>query len=425
MAQLSIPFEGSTLDFEIPKPNLSGVFSPRSIPPLADVDGAIREALDHPLGQQPLETWVRPSDRVLIISDDNTRFTPASRMILQILERLASAGIPDERVSCIMALGTHRYMTEEEMRSKVGDEVYRRIRVFNHEWYDHSQLADLGRSKSGTPFLVNKAAVEADVVIGLGAVVPHHIPGYSGSGKIIQPGISGAKTTAATHMLSCSGGGDSFLGIAYNPVRTEMEEISDRVGMKTIMNVVLNVHGEVTGVFFGRRQEVFSQAVEMAREVYGFRYRETPDIVVANSFPCDLDFWQSHKSQYPAQRMVKQGGTIIICTPSPEGVSPVHGPDLLKYTSWPSTKIKEAYRGGKLKNGVAAALATAWAMVREKAGVITYSPGIPEEDKARLGHTHAPSIQWALEEAFRRQGSGARVVVLTHAPDMLPIKVDE
>ena len=150
MTQLTIPFENSTLDFEIPKPNLSGVFSPRPIAPLADLDGAIREALDRPLGQQPLETWVRPSDRVLIISDDNTRFTPASRMILQILERLASAGVPDERVSCIMALGTHRYMTDEEMRSKVGDEVYRRIRVFNHEWYDHSQLADLGQSKSGT-----------------------------------------------------------------------------------------------------------------------------------------------------------------------------------------------------------------------------------------------------------------------------------
>jgi hypothetical protein len=71
------------------------------------------------------------------------------------------------------------------------------------------------------------------------------------------------------------------------------------------------------------------------------------------------------------------------------------------------------------------ALASAWAMVREKAGVITYSPGIPEEDKAQLGHTHAPSLKWALEEAFRRQGSSARVVVLTHAPDMLPIKVDE
>jgi hypothetical protein len=61
-------------------------------------------------------------------------------------------------------------------------------------------------------------------------------------------------------------------------------------------------------------------------------------------------------------------------------------------------------------------------MVREKASVITYSPGIPEADKAKLGHTHAPSVQWAVDEALRRQGSGARVAVLPNAPDLLPIK---
>ena len=95
--------------------------------------------------------------------------------------------------------------------------------------------------------------------------------------------------------------------------------------------------------------------------------------------------------------------------------------ELLSFTSWPSTEIKAAYRRGELRNGVACALAIAWAMVREKAPVITFSPGIPPQDKARLGHTHAPSIQWALEEAFRRQGPDAGVTVLTHAPDMLPI----
>jgi hypothetical protein len=120
--------------------------------------------------------------------------------------------------------------------------------------------------------------------------------------------------------------------------------------------------------------------------------------------------------------MVKPGGTIVICTPAPEGVSPVHT-DLLQYTGWPSSEIKAAYRSGRLKNGVAAALAVAWALVREKASVINYSPGIPPDHKTKLGHTHAPSVQWALDEALRRQGSGARVSVLTHAPDLLPIPI--
>jgi nickel-dependent lactate racemase len=164
----------------------------------------------------------------------------------------------------------------------------------------------------------------------------------------------------------------------------------------------------------------FKAGVKLAREIYGIEYREAPDIVLANSHPCDLDFWQSHKSLYPAQRMVKPGGTIIVATPAPEGVSPVHT-ELLDFTAWPSQDIKAAYRDGRLKNGVACALAIAWAMAREHASVITYSPGITPEEKAALGHTHAPTLTWAVEEALRRQGPSARLSVLTHAPEMLPI----
>jgi nickel-dependent lactate racemase len=423
MTTVSIPFGGKTLSFEVPGDNLAQVLTPNASAPLADVDAAIEAALARPIGQPPIEEWVRPGDRVLLVSDDNTRLTPAARMIPPLLQRLNRAGIPDQRIACIMALGTHRYMTPEEMQAKVGAAVYRRIRVFNHEWREPENLLDLGRSAYGTPLQVNRAVRDADVLIGLGAIVPHHIPGYSGSSKIIQPGICGSKTTAETHLLACEGGGDSFLGIEDNPVRRDMDDMAERVGMKTVFNVVMDCEGRVAGIFYGEMRAAFQEGVRAARRIYGVAYRETPDIVVANSYPCELDFWQSHKSQYPAQRMIKPGGTIVVCTPAPEGVSPVHT-DLLEYARWPSAEIKAAYRSGRLTNGVASALAIAWAQVREKAAVITYSPGIPADDKAKLGHTHAPSLQWAVDEALKRQGKNARVAVLTHAPDLLPLRAE-
>jgi len=424
MATVTIPFDGNPVSFGVPDRNLVEILSPRPSTPISDLERAIDAAFDAPIGQEPLEQWVKPKDRIMIVSDDNTRLTPADRIIPPLLDRLNAAGIPDDRIECIMALGTHRYMTEAEMAAKVGKHVYRRIRVFNHEWRDPNALVDLGASSQGTPLLVNRAVAEADVVIGLGAVVPHHIPGFSGSSKIIQPGVCGARTTAETHLLSCSSGGDSLLGIADNPVRRDMDDMADRVGMNTIFNVVMDSQGGVVGVFFGDMRAAFKAGVEMARDIYGVAYHEVPDIVVANSYPCDLDFWQSHKAQYPAQRMVRAGGTIIVCTPAPEGVSPVHT-DLLDFTAWSSKEIKTAYRGGRIKNGVAAALAIAWAMVREKASVIMVSPGISAADKARLGHTHADSIDAAVADALRRQGPDARLSVLTHAPDMLPIPAAE
>jgi nickel-dependent lactate racemase len=420
MTTVTIPFDGQPLSFEVPEANLAQVLRPNPSTPIHNLDAAIEAALSNPIGQAPIDQWVQPNDRVLLISDDNTRLTPVDRMIPPLLRRLNRSGVPDRQIACIIALGTHRYMTTEEMQAKMGVDVFRRIRVFNHEWREPEHLIDLGHSAYGTPLQVNRAVKEASILIGLGAIVPHHIPGYSGSSKIVQPGICGPKTTAETHMLSCEGGGDSFLGIEDNPVRRDMDDMADRVNMKTIFNVVMDSEGRVAGLFYGDRRSAFKAGVQAARSIYGVEYQETPDIVVANSCPCDLDFWQSHKAQYPAQRMVKTGGTIVVCTPAPEGVSPVHT-DLLDYTAWPSAEIKSAYRSGRLRNGVAAALAVAWALVREKASVIHYSPGIPPDHKARLGHLHAPTLQWALDEALRQQGKNARVAVLTHAPDLLPV----
>jgi len=423
MAEVTIPFDGQPLRFTVPEQNLAEILTPQSSEPLDDLTAAIDTALDQPINQAPLEQWVKPEDRVILVTDDTTRLTPSDRIIPPLLARLNAAGIPDEQISCIMALGTHRYMTEEEMIAKVGKEVFQRIHVFNHEWQDPDTLINLGISSQGTVLQVNRAVADADVVIGIGAVVPHHIPGFSGSSKIIQPGVCGAGTTAETHLLSCSQGGDSFLGIVDNPVRRDMDDMAERVGMHTIFNVVMNSQGKVVGLFYGDMRSAFKAAVELAKEIYGVVFHETPDIVLVNSHPCDLDFWQSHKSLYPAQRMVRRGGTIIICTPAPEGVSPVHT-ELLDFTAWPSQQIKNAYHDGRIKNGVAAALAIAWAMVREKASVIMYSPGISPTDKARLGHIHADSVDAAIAEALEHQGHDARLSVLTHAPDMLPIPAD-
>ncbi len=420
MAELTIPFGGVAHRLEVADENLAEVLSPKPSAGLADLAAAVEAALAAPIGAAPLEEWIGPTDQVVLVSDDATRLTPVDRMLPPLLARLAAAGVADTDISCVMALGTHRYMTESEMRAKVGSAVFDRIRVFNHEWRDPDALVDLGTSARGTPILVNRAVVEADVVIGLGSIVPHHIPGFSGSSKIIQPGVCGDRTTAETHLLACEGGGDSYLGMADNPVRRDMDDMAERVGMRTIFNAVLNDKGEAVGLFFGDMRQAFRAGVALAREIYGVPYREVPDIVVANSHPCDLDFWQSHKALYPARRMVKPGGTIIVCTPAPEGVSPVHT-ELLDFTAWPSDDIKTAYRAGRLTNGVACALAIAWAMVREHASVINFSPGISPAAKEALGHTHAPTLDWAIEEALRRQGPAARISVLTHAPEMLPI----
>jgi nickel-dependent lactate racemase len=81
MTAVHLPFNGQNLVFDVPDRNLAAVMHPAPAQPLADLDDAIAKALNAPMGQPPLSDWVRPTDKVLIVSDDNTRLTPVDHLL--------------------------------------------------------------------------------------------------------------------------------------------------------------------------------------------------------------------------------------------------------------------------------------------------------------------------------------------------------
>lgn len=376
-------------------------------------------ALANPIASLPLRELVQGRKNIVIVADDNTRLTPVDVIIPVILDECNAAGVSDEQIKVVIALGTHRFMTSEEILAKFGEEVVRRVEIFNHPFRDGDSLVDLGLTENGTPISINRMVYEADFKIGIGSIVPHHIPGYSGGAKIVQPGVSGEATTAQTHLLSVRSP-RSQLGILDNPVRRELNAIARKIGMNTIFNTVLNRHGQVVQGFFGDLVEAFQAGAAVSREVYSVEIPGEADIVLAGSHPCDIEFWQAHKTLYAADRAVREGGIIIIVTPCYEGVAMTHS-DMVEYTRYSACEIKTMLAEGKIKDHVAAALAIAWAQVRERASVYFVSDGITAEEVRKLGFVPFSSAQAALNHALSRQAETAKVVVLTHAPDMLPI----
>jgi nickel-dependent lactate racemase len=158
----------------------------------------------------------------------------------------------------------------------------------------------------------------------------------------------------------------------------------------------------------------------MARKVYGVMLPGQADIVVAGSHPCDIEFWQAHKSLYPADLSVRQGGTVIVVAPCPEGVSVTHQ-DMLNFTALDAEEIERCIEAGQVRDVVSGGLALAWAKMRQRARVSLVSDGIPDEETRALGFTPFASLDDALAEALSRHGPEAKVTVLTHAPEMLPI----
>lgn len=415
---VSLPYGEREIHVELPRKNILCVRGPRDLPGGKDEAETVRAALQNPMASSRLSDSVKPVDRVVIISDDNTRITPTHIIVPILLGELNRVGVEDGNIRVIAALGTHRPMTDKEFMAKLGREVLRRVEVENHECEDGDMLVDLGVTPHGTPVSVNRKVYEADFSIGIGNIVPHHIAGWAGGAKIIQPGVSGEETTAGTHLLSVRQPG-TLLGETENVVRAEMEVIARRVGLGMIVNTVLNREGRIVKAIAGDTVKAFRRGAEEAEKIYGVRVPAEADIVLSSSHPCDIEFWQAHKALYPSSLAVKEGGTIILVTPCPEGVSRTH-PDVVNFAGLPPEEIDVRVRRREIEDGTAAALAMAWGQVRKRAEVIMVSDGIPRDDAAKLGFIYADDVERALEIAFRRHGSNSKVTVLTHAPDMLP-----
>jgi lactate racemase len=413
-----LPYGLDKVEVMVPESNLIGIYSPREAAPVDDVKAEVRRALAAPIGALPLREQVRGRKNVVLIADDNTRLTPTDLLIPILLDECNVAGVHDSAITVIIALGTHRPMTDDEIMIKFGAETLQRVAIRNHPYKDPDALVDLGTTPNGGRILINRAVVEADFKMGIGSIVPHHIPGYAGGAKIIQPGVSGEDTTAYTHLLSVRAP-RSYLGILDNPVREELDAMARKVGMNTILNTVLNRQGEVVQAFFGDVVEAFRAGVAKSREVYEIPVPEAADIVLAGSHPCDLDFWQAHKTLYPSDLAVKAGGIVIVLTPCSEGVSRMHG-DILELTSHGSRQIRKMVSGKRVRDEVGAALAIAWAQVKEREEVWIVSDGICADEASKLGFRHFTAVQDAMDTALAQKGPAARVTVLTQAPDMLP-----
>jgi len=417
--KITMPYGQENIEISIAQENLLGIYSPKDVAVVKDTKQEILRALHNPIGTKSLTELVKGAKKVVIIADDNTRLTPTVEIIPILLDEMNAAGIKDEQITLIIALGTHRFMTDAEILIKFGEAVVNRITIKNHDFKSPAALVDLGNTPNGTSVWVNREAYEADFKIGVGTIVPHHIPGFSGGAKIVQPGISGEHTTAETHLLSVRAP-RSYLGVEDNPVRRELNMIAGKIGMRTIFNTVLNRHGEVVGAFFGDVEEAFTAGVKLSREVYAVEIPAEADIVVSSSHPCDIEFWQAHKTLYPSDLAVKAGGTMIILTPCYEGIAVTHD-DIMNITHHSSERLKQMVEKKELHDEVAAALAIAWAQIKERETVYIVSSGIDPEHSKKLGFVPFPSVQEALQAALAEHGKDAKITVLTHAPDMLPI----
>ncbi len=405
----------------IPDGNLLGVFAARNPAPRAGVDMLVREALASPIGSPRLREMARGAKRVLIVVDDNSRPTPVHAILPPVLDELGAAGVQTSRIEFLLALGTHRFMTDEEIAAKLGRGVAERFPVFNHDWNNPSACQLIGTTFKGVEVWMNKKVVQADLVIGIGLIMPIDVCGFTGGGKILVPGTCGRITNDEMHWNRVGVPDEQVMGRRDNAVRAAIDEMARKAGLGFIVNVILDPRAGVLHAVAGDMVDAHRRGCELSFEAHSVRLPCQADIVVADSHPFDIDFWQANKALDQAGLAVRKGGALILVTPCVEGFSATHG-ELSRHGYPPVEEIKRMVEQGTVgSKAVAVHMVQVSKVARERATVIVVTRGISPADLRRAGMEHAATPQEGLQKALELAGPGAKVAVLQGAAQMIPL----
>ena len=356
--------------------------------------------------------------KLLILVDDITRQTPVAWILPKVLEIANQHGLKCNDITLLVATGTHRAISYSEQCRKYGKDVVDRIKVRFHDY--KRDVVDLGKTSSGTPVTVNKLVIEHDMTIGIGMVVPHRVAGFSGGGKIVQPGISGERTTGWTHWLSAQFEGREILGKIDNPVRNEIEEIAKIAGLSFIINVVLDRKGKPIKTFAGDPLPTFKKAATFSRKIYGVK-AEKSEIVITDSYPADIEMWQAAKGVYSADLVLKRDGVLILCSPCIEGVGAEFGDLIVRFGYRGYNDVKKLVESGKLDNLIVAAhLVHVGRVIKDKGTGVLVSPGIEPEIAKKIGFIPAKDLKEAVEIAESIAGK-KDITVCYNGGEILPI----
>ena len=399
----------------------SAIFEMQPIPGLADEAAAIRAALRNPIGAPPLAEWLHPGQTVAIVHSDITRATPNDRLLPVLLAEIEAAGIRPADITLINGLGTHRPQTDAELRAMVGDRIVDRYRCTQHNAFDDAALVPLPPTQRGHPVRLNRAFLEADVRIVTGLIEPHFFAGFSGGPKGLLPALAGQESVLTNHGHAMIGHPAATWGVTEgNPIWEEMREVALRAAPLFLLNVTLNAAKQITGVFAGDLLAAHAAGCDYLRQSVMVTVEAPFDIVVTTNsgYPLDQNLYQAVKGMSAAGRLVRPGGSIIMCAACADGV-PSHGQyaRLLAEAGSPAAMLATLAQPGF-------SAPDQWqvqiqANLQQQAEVFVYSDGLTDEQITAALFTPCRDLPATLALLLERYGPQARVAVLPDGPPVI------
>lgn len=423
--RIRLAYGETGLEVELPGDRTT-VVEPAYRPGAADPEKLLRTALRGPVSGPPLREIVReryrPGQTVAIAMCDGTRAQPRHLMIPAVLEELEGLVDPAD-VRVLVATGTHRGNTADELRAMLGDETYEAVTVINHDARDAASLVDLGIHGAGVPVQLNRAWVDAGVRITTGFVEPHFFAGFSGGPKLVAPGLAGLDTVLTLHDARRIGDPRAtWASCEGNPVHDDVRAVVAAVGrVDFACDVILNADQQVVDAFGGELFAMHRAARSAAREVAMCPVPQPYDVVVTTNsgYPLDQNLYQAVKGMSAAANVVRDGGTIVCAAECRDGF-PDHGAFREVLASEPSPQALLATIAGRER-----AIPDQWqvqlqARIQATARVVVHTSHLSPQDLASAHLDHTADVAATVDEVLAAAGPAARVCVLPEGPQTIP-----
>lgn len=312
-----------TKRFELDDAHVLKEVRTRDFEVMQDIEGGVLEAVRNPIGCESLDKIIKPGDTVAFICNDPTRVANSFDFMPVLVNEMNRLGVKDEDMCVVFSLGTHRDMTEAEMREGIGEEVASRLKMYNSTCTVDEDFEYFGTTSRGTPVWINKHLCHVDHVILTGTIVHHYFSGYGGGRKAILPGCAAMETVRVNHsfMLDENAGLGRTTG---NPVyEDQMEGVALFAKGRSLFlfNAVLNAKHQFLKMFAGDYIAAHKQACKFVDEVYGCVIPKEADLVIAScgGYPKDINVYQMQKTMDNAACAVKKGGVVILLADCEEG----------------------------------------------------------------------------------------------------------
>ncbi len=373
----------------------------------------VTQAMETPIGSAPLEALAAGKKSCTIIISDHTRPVPSKDILPPMLAALRR-GSPDIGVTLLVATGFHRPTTAAELEAKLGPEVAGKEKIIVHDAFDPDSNVQIGILPSGAPLVIDRAAVETELLIAEGFIEPHFFAGFSGGRKSVLPGVCDKTTVLGNHCGAFIASPYARTGILEgNPLHVDMVAAAEMAKLSYIVNVVIDEDKKTVAAFAGDFRQAHEAGVAFLRQFCEVQAIPGDIVITSNGgAPLDQNVYQSVKGLTAAEASAKEGAVLIMCANLADGTG---GEGF--YTSLRDCESPAAHFAQCAATPQNETIPDQWesqilARILMKHRVIFVSRREMEKTLLEMKLEYAPDLETALAMAKADRGENAKITLI-------------